>query len=43
MTKEEEKAAINDQIEKYGGWEKGLVWILRQLAEGQIASGALRG
>lgn len=43
MTKEEEKAAINDQIEAYGGWEKGLVSIIRQLAEQQIASGVLRG
>lgn len=43
MTKEEEKAAINDQIEAYGGWGKGLVRIIRQLAEQQIASGALRG
>lgn len=43
MTKEEEKAAINDQIEAYGGWEKGLVRIIRQLAEQQIASGVLRG
>lgn len=36
MTKEEEKVAINDQIEAYGGWERGLVRILRQLAEQQI-------
>lgn len=43
MTREEEKAAINDQIEAYGGWEKGLVLILRGLAEQQIASGVLRG
>lgn len=38
MTKEEEKAAINDQIEAYGGWKKGLVRIIRQLAEQQIGS-----
>lgn len=43
MTKEEEKAAINDQIEAYGGWEKGLVRIICQLAKQQIASGVLRG
>lgn len=43
MTKGEEKAAINDQIEAYGGWGKGLVRIIRQLAEQQIASGVLRG
>lgn len=43
MTEEEEKAAINDQIEAYGGWEKGLVCIIRRLAEQQIASGVLRG
>jgi len=43
MTKAEEKSELFDQAEAYGGGTEGFMRALREIAERQIASSALKG